>query len=90
MELTEPVIYLSGHFQEATCHGTATQLLSSTRVRETTAAFVDSNGWVSTGSMEEHLHSVSPNGSQEKRSGHEQKWKWDLFPVIMIDVERVT
>ena len=66
MELTEPVIYLSGHFQEATCHRTATQLLSSTRVRETTATFVDSNGWVSTESMEEHLHSVSANGSQEK------------------------
>ena len=66
MELTEPIIYLSGHFQETTCHGTSTQLLLSTHVRETTAAFIDSNGWVSTESMEEHLYLMSPNGSQEK------------------------
>ena len=69
MELTEPVINLSGHFQEATCpekqHGTSTQLLSLTRVRETTAVFDDSNGWVSAGSMEESLQSVSLDGSQE-------------------------
>ena len=79
MELTGPVIYMSGHFQEANGHRTATQLLSLTRVRETTTTFAVSNGWVSAGLMDEHLHSVSPNGSQEKRSGCEKSGSGTYF-----------